>query len=330
MTFLMPTTKALLMPVGIAGKVIIDGHPKNNIAVTIKNLDTGETITTYTRKAQSGEDGWFVCAVGGEDGHKVRAIVNYGGKTYTKEIIVDFDKTTQYINFTISTSQSGLSPSSPPSANFTWSPTTPKVNETVTFIDISTDPDGDIISTTWNISGQTLTGHEIEYTFKKSGNFTISLVVIDASGYIDVCQKTISISQPQQIFSQNETNNTNIPQKTNITLFIEVKDKNGNPLPNTKVEIYQNNTLVQTTYTNESGIAKIEVQSGSYKLKAFYGSQTKTKRMSFVNDGRVVFLFNPEEQPETESFNWWLVIIPIIIIMSIVILILRGRKPWWT
>jgi len=312
------------MPVGIAGRVIIDGVPTNGIEVVVQNLNTGETIQTYTRKAQS-EDGWFVCAVGGKDGDIIKATVNYNGKLYSKQITVDLNRTTHYINFTIT--------SSPPSANFIWTPEHPKVNETITFIDMSSDPDGDIVSTSWKIAGHNFTGHEIQYTFIEPGNFTISLIIMDSSGYIDICQKTIYIAPLEPSFSTNETSTSNQTEKTDITLFIEVKDKNGNPLPNTKVEIYRNNTLVQVVYTNEDGIAETEVQSGSYEIRASYGAHEETKRMNFINDGRVTFLFNPEYRENQSFTDYRPLIIPIVVVAIIVgvavFIINRRRKEWW-
>ena len=336
--FLIPIVRAAPppMPVGVAGMVTIDGVPTNEVEVVVQNLNTGETIQTHTRKAQD-ENGWYVCAVGGKDGDTIRATVNYNGQSYSREITVDLNRTTHYINFTISShTSSSSSPReySPPSANFIWSPDQPKVNEIVTFVDMSSDPDGDIVSTYWEIAGHNFTGHGVQYTFPESGNFTISLVVMDAKGYIDACQKTIYVAPSDSPSSEppssvNETFTSNQTEKTNITLFIEVKDKNGNPLPHAKVEIYQNNTLVQTAYTNEDGTATVEIQPGSYKIKTSYASQIETKRMSFVNDGRVTFLFSHEEQTRTKSFNWWWIIIPLVVIAIVVILILRGRRPWW-
>jgi len=310
------------MPVGIAGRVIIDGVPRNGIEVVVQNLNTGESIQTYTRQAQS-EDGWYVCAVGGKDGDTIRATVNYNGQSYSREITVDLNRTTHYINFTIT--------SSPPSANFVWTPENPKVNETITFIDLSSDPDGDITSVNWRIEGSNFTGHTVQYSFTKSGNFSVSLIVMDSNGYIDICQKTIYVSPEinSEPPSNTDETSTNQTEKTNITLFIEVKDKNGNPLPHAKVEIYQNNTLVQTAYTNEDGTATVEIRPGSYKIKTSYASQIETKRMSFVNDGRVTFLFSHEEQTRTKSFNWWWIIIPLVIVAIVMVLILRGRRPWW-
>ena len=89
---------------------------------------------------------------------------------------------------------------------------------------------------------------------------------------------------------------------------------------------------MQTTYTNDTGMAQVTLSSGSYRIKAYYGTQTETKRMEFMSDGRVVFLFNPEEtQPSREEgFNWWLVVIPLILISAMfVVWWWRKSKKWW-
>ena len=186
-------------------------------------------------------------------------------------------------------------------------------------------------SRTWTIDGNSFTTKTVTYTFTLPGYYTVSLVIMDAYGNVDIAQQTIFISTSEQSFEANETNNTNPPQKTNVTLYIAVKSRDNRTIPNAKVEIYQNNTIVQVVYTNESGVAQATLPSGSYKIKAYYGTQTETKRMEFVSDGRVVFLFNPEETPpKTESFNWFYIIIPLIIgIIVLGILLWRRRKAWW-
>ncbi|RLJ04238.1 MAG: hypothetical protein DRP18_04955 [Candidatus Aenigmatarchaeota archaeon] len=155
---------------------------------------------------------------------------------------------------------------------------------------------------------------------------------MDNLSNVDICQKTIFISPNEQNNETNENNTSQEPQKTNITLFIFVKNKNNQTLPNVKVEIYQNNTIVQIVYTNETGMAQATLPAGSYKIRAYYGTQTETKRMQFSNDGRVVFLFNPEEQPsKEEGFNWLIIAIPIVIliIVALILIMNRRRKVWW-
>jgi len=327
----------LLQPCGIIGRIKIDGVYQDGIQVTIKNLITGEEKVVITQEI-NGEHGWYIATLSGDNGHIVQ--IEYDG--YTNNTIIDLDRLSQYLNLTVesgggeSSSPSEIphvipSPPPPPHANFTYSPLNPKVGDEVTFIDTS---EGNITSRTWTIDGNSFTTKTVTYTFTLPGYYTVSLVVMNSVGDIDIIQRTIFISPSEQSFEANETNNTNPPQKTNVTLYITVKSRDNRTIPNAKVEIYQNNTIVQVVYTNESGVAQATLPSGSYKIKAYYGTQTETKRMEFVSDGRVVFLFNPEEIPSEEGgFDWSSIIAPIVIVAVVVILVMlvirNRRRVWW-
>ena len=311
------TSYALLMPVGIAGRITIDNIPMNNIQVKLLNLNTGEQRTVLTRQAGNGENGWFICALGANTGQKVEAFIQYQGRTYTKEITVDLKTVTQYINITISTAKSHASPNNPPIANFTWTPHPLYVNTTVTFIDSSKDSDNDIVSKTWDVDNHTYHGQTVTYIFTQPGYNFVSLTVLDSAGNIDICQKRVYVYS-QTIPKQNETNKPSQPQ--NISLLITIKDRENNTIPTAKVEIYHNNTIVQTVYTNDSGIAVASLPPDSYKIKAYYGNQVVTKNMQFSNNGRVTFLFNPKSSTQQVP-NTSLPYIPMLITISIVVLV---------
>ena len=326
---------ALPQPIGVVGRIKIDGVYQDGIQVTVKNLVSGEEKTVVTQEI-NGEHGWYLTTLSGNNGDLIE--VSYNG--HTNQTVVDLDRLSQYLNLTVesgggeSSSPSEIppvipSPPPPPHANFTYSPSNPKVGDEVTFIDTS---EGNITSRTWTIDGNSFTTKTVTYTFTLSGYYDISLVVMNSAGDIDIAQRTIFISPSETSFEANETNNTNPPQKTNVTLYITVKSRDNRTIPNAKVEIYdKNNTLVQIVYTNDTGTAQATLPAGSYKIKAYYGTQTETKRMEFMNDGRVVFLFNPEETPSEEGgFNWWLIAIPLILILVIfVVWRWRKSKKWW-
>jgi len=337
----LPVASALFQPVGVIGRVKINGVYQDGVQVTIKNLNTGEEKVVTTQEV-NGEHGWYVATLSGDNGHIIQ--IEYDG--YTNSTTVDLDRLSQYLNLSITTESGGgenpsetpsaPSPSSPPpsppppppplKANFTYYPENPEAGEEVTFTDTS---EGVISSRTWTIDGNTFTTKTVNYTFTLPGYYTVSLVVMDNAGNVDIAQKNIFINPSETSFETNETNNTNPPQKTNITLYITVKSKNNQTIPNAKVEIYQNNTVVQVVYTNETGVAQATLPPGSYKIKAYYGTQTETKRMEFVNDGRVVFLFNPEEMSKpAETFNW-IYVIPIAIIIIALVVFLRWRQKRW-
>ncbi len=324
---------ALYQPLGIAGRVTINNQHPNGIEVTIKNLNTGEARTVTTRRTQTGEDGWYVCALGGTDGHILQ--ISYNG--YTNTTVANLGRLTQYLNLTLS--ESITPPPTPPpiqnpssvKANFSYSPLNPKVNQTVTFTDLST---GSISSESWmvdDLSFNTLS----TYKFTISGEHTISLVVMDTNGNIDICQKAITI-QPIRNTIQNTTQNTtqNETKPQNITITITVKDRANQTIGDARVEIYNtNNSIVQTVYTNDSGIAKANLPPGSYKIKAYYGNQHVIKNLQFSNNGRVTFLFNPEAPTQLPKTNppYIPIIITtsVIILIAIVIVLWRRNSKWY-
>ena len=335
--FLSINSAGLPQPVGIIGRVKINGVYQDGIQITVKNLNTGEEKVVTTQEI-NGEHGWYLTTLFANNNDVLQ--INYG--QHTNQTTVDLDRLSQYLNLSVTTESGGgessspseiphviPSPPPPPHANFTYSPSNPKVGDEVTFIDTS---EGNITSRTWTIDGNSFTTKTVTYTFTLPGYYDISLVIMDAYGNVDIAQQTIFISTSEQSFEANETNNTNPPQKTNVTLYITVKSRDNRTIPNAKVEIYdKNNTLVQIVYTNDTGTAQATLPAGSYKIKAYYGTQTETKRMEFVNDGRVVFLFNPEEIPSEEGgFDWWLIAIPLILILVIfVVWRWRKSKKWW-
>jgi len=75
-----------------------------------------------------------------------------------------------------------LEPERPPSAVFTYEPTTPTVGETVTFdASASTDPNEDIEEYRWNFGdGTTTTGQTVQHAFNDNGNTTVTLTVVDS------------------------------------------------------------------------------------------------------------------------------------------------------
>ena len=66
-----------------------------------------------------------------------------------------------------------------PVADFTWSPTTVKAGDPVTFTDLSTDEDGEIKSWEWKIGGGVRTEQNPVVTIIESGEVEVSLTVTD-------------------------------------------------------------------------------------------------------------------------------------------------------
>jgi len=86
----------------------------------------------------------------------------------------------------------------PPVANFTWIPTIPKVDESVTFdASASTPNGGTIVKYEWNFSdGETATGKIVTHIYVNPGTYIVTLNITDSQGLWDIEQKQIQVVQP--------------------------------------------------------------------------------------------------------------------------------------
>jgi len=68
----------------------------------------------------------------------------------------------------------------PPTANFTYSPGTPTMNQNISFNDSSIDDNGTIASWDWEFGdGFTSSVQNPSHSFSSQGNYTVSLTVTD-------------------------------------------------------------------------------------------------------------------------------------------------------
>jgi len=86
----------------------------------------------------------------------------------------------------------------PPNAAFTVSPSSPSVNQVVSFnAGSSTDPDGTILSYSWSFGdGATGTGMQPTHVYTGGGTFTVQLTVTDNQGASDSTTRSVSVSIP--------------------------------------------------------------------------------------------------------------------------------------
>jgi hypothetical protein len=83
-------------------------------------------------------------------------------------------------------------PDEPPVADFTYSPARPRVNEQITFQDLSTD-DGTIVSWTWSFDGVQQTGQQVQIKFLQSGTHEVTLTVTDDNNNVAATTKLVTV-----------------------------------------------------------------------------------------------------------------------------------------
>jgi len=85
----------------------------------------------------------------------------------------------------------------PPTADFTFSPSDPETDETVTFTDASTDPDGTIVSWEWDFGdSETSTDPNPTHAYSAAGTYTVTLTVTDDDGAIDHIEHDVTVTAP--------------------------------------------------------------------------------------------------------------------------------------
>ncbi|MCJ7524118.1 MAG: PKD domain-containing protein [Candidatus Aminicenantes bacterium] len=85
-----------------------------------------------------------------------------------------------------------------PTSNFTISPGSVKTGETVYFNgSLSMDSDGRIVNWEWNFGdGSSGRGEKTTHAYAKAGTYSVTLKVTDNDGGSDVCEKTVTITDP--------------------------------------------------------------------------------------------------------------------------------------
>ncbi len=138
--------------------------------------------------------------------------------------LTDIEVKTAYITVNIAT---------PPTSNFSGTPTNGLAPLTVNFSDLSTAGTGTINSWTWNFGdGATSTVRNPVHTYNTGGNYTVSLTVTDNLGFSDTETKNdyISVLISGVVSSLVPSNDTPAPGGQ-ITVDVNF-DLRGMPIPN--------------------------------------------------------------------------------------------------
>ncbi len=132
-----------------------------------------------------------------------------------------------------------------PTAEFTYTPTTPSTGELVIF-DASASSvykakEGNAIATyAWNFGdGSTAAGEIVEHTYVNAGDFDVTLTITDLLGKTAKVSKTITVQEATVI---------------NVPVSISVQSSNGALLSDATVTVHG-----QTTTTDENGTATLDL-----------------------------------------------------------------------
>lgn len=83
-----------------------------------------------------------------------------------------------------------------PTADFTYSPSSPTTDNVIQFTDTSTDPDGTIVSWSWNFgNGYSSTSQNPTHQYSSPGTYTVTLTVTDDDGNTDSYSVDITVTE---------------------------------------------------------------------------------------------------------------------------------------
>ncbi len=93
-------------------------------------------------------------------------------------------------------------PNQPPTANFTYTPSSSvEIGESITFIDGSTDTDGNIVNWTWDFNdGNMSYSQNPIHSYTEPGIYNVSLTITDNNDATDTYTKTITIEKKKKGF----------------------------------------------------------------------------------------------------------------------------------
>jgi PKD repeat protein len=88
----------------------------------------------------------------------------------------------------------------PPAASFTYSPTSPTIDNLIQFTDRSTDPDGTIVSWLWDFGdGSADNSQNPTHRYSSAGTYTVTLTVTDNGGAAGSSSKNITVSAHENV-----------------------------------------------------------------------------------------------------------------------------------
>ncbi len=92
--------------------------------------------------------------------------------------------------------EQALPPNQPPLVTFSFTPTEPKVSETVEFDASGSTDDGEIVRYQWEFGdGETGEGQTITHIYKTVGAFTVKLTVTDDRGAKNSLSRTVTVTE---------------------------------------------------------------------------------------------------------------------------------------
>ena len=99
------------------------------------------------------------------------------------------------------------------------------------FSGIAVDPDGTIVSLSWDFGdGTNATGANVQHQYKEGGNFTVRLTAVDNDGASVTAEKAIKVNRPPNILSAVPASPINLKWGQHVNLSVTAVDPDGDTI----------------------------------------------------------------------------------------------------
>lgn len=141
-----------------------------------------------------------------------------------------------------------------PTVRFTYSPTDPLVNKTITFDATTSQPNGgSIMDYSWNFGdGQTGASSNATHAYSRTGMFTVTLSVTDSEGLANSTARTITVTIHDIAITGMATSSNTVEKGETVTVQI-VASNRGNYSETFTVTAYYNTTAIEKKSVTELG-----------------------------------------------------------------------------
>ncbi|WP_436902164.1 PKD domain-containing protein [Halovenus halobia] len=174
--------------------------PEAQISISPSEPEVGQEVT-FSAGGSSDPDGsistyeWYLSGDGSVDetGETASYLYTNSGEYTVSLTVTDDEGVTDDITRTVTVTEM----SEPPEARMSVSPSEPEVGQEVTFsAGGSSDPDGSISTYEWDLTGDgsvETTGQEVTYTYDSSGEFWVTLTVVDSDDLSSETRNQITV-----------------------------------------------------------------------------------------------------------------------------------------
>jgi len=217
-----------------------------------------------------------------------------------------------------------------PAASFMFAPSSPKVNETVTFDATSSTPNGGTITRySWNFGDGILvnvTNPTTTHAYLNAGTYTVTLTVVDSEGLNNTITKSIIIGKLTSNISIN-TSPSSITRGESITISGSITPTRkgitvtiSHRLKDTQA---WSNITIQTNQNGQYSDDWTPTTSGTFEVKTSWAGDANT-----FGDESEKQTIQVQEPPVTSGILLYLAAaIIIVIVVVIVIYLVKFRKP---